>query len=113
MVCWPRYANVLVDKPYKGWPITISQFDNYPKKAVAWLPELIIEGIENPVVEVREAESNKLVYCVRIVGKKFKPKTFAPGMYSIKINNTQNDVSKYLNNIEAKKENSEIIKVTL
>ena len=39
-------------KPYPGWPRTISQQDNYGRKAVAYLPTLKISGRVDPVIQV-------------------------------------------------------------
>ena len=46
MTNWPRQTDPEAPgaKPYEGWPIRISQEDNYSRDAVAWLPTLSIEG---------------------------------------------------------------------
>ncbi|MCD6354987.1 MAG: alkaline phosphatase D family protein, partial [Prolixibacteraceae bacterium] len=50
---WPRFANPESGgKPYAGWPITITQEDNYGRKAYAYLPPLKVKGITDPVVQV-------------------------------------------------------------
>ena len=52
--CWPRHVDVTKPdaKQHPGWPITVNQFDNYQREAIAWLPKLQISGSENPVVQV-------------------------------------------------------------
>ena len=42
--CWPRNIDVTDEKakPYKGWPFTFNQLENYGRKAVAHLPTLKI-----------------------------------------------------------------------
>jgi len=101
MECWPRYADPnCEDQQYEGWPKTISQFDNYGRKALAYLPTISVEGIENPVVEIRKEDSGELVYCVRIKGTEFKPKVFEEGSYRIIIKNTESGVEKVFNNVE-------------
>jgi hypothetical protein len=90
MANWPRYATVGKGSPYPGWPITIDQTDNYGRKPTAWLPE-INSVIENPTVQVFEKKTGKLVYALRIKGKKFHPGVFAKGVYVVKVGNPDTD----------------------
>jgi hypothetical protein len=87
MECWPRFVDVT--KPdatqYPGWPLTISQFDNYGREAIAWLPTLVIDGPANPVVQIVDEYSGDVVYTVRINGRRFTPKVFREGAYTIRI----------------------------
>lgn len=101
MECWPRYANPLMEEQqYKGWPKTISQFDNYGREAFAYLPTISIEGINNPVIEISDEETGELVYCVRIKGNEFKPKVFKQSSYKITLTDTKNDITKVLSGIK-------------
>ncbi|WP_040764665.1 hypothetical protein [Novipirellula maiorica] len=74
MECWPR--NVDVTDPsaeqYLGWPRTISQFDNYNPPSWGKLGEMTF-NIENPVVQLIDADSKEVLYTVRIPGKTFTP----------------------------------------
>ena len=74
MECWPR--NVDVTDPdaeqYPGWSLTISQFDNYNPRSWGKLGELNFD-IDNPVVQVIDAESNEILYTVRTNGRTFSP----------------------------------------
>ncbi|MBT3385869.1 MAG: hypothetical protein HN778_15665 [Prolixibacteraceae bacterium] len=100
MECWPRYANPLQEEQqYEGWPKTISQFDNYGKKALAHLPTISVEGVENPVVEIRDEITGELIYCVRIKGNEFKPKVFKQSTYKITLTDTENDVVRIVNEV--------------
>jgi len=81
---WPRYATVGKGSPYPGWPITVTQKDNYGRKPTAWLPE-IISGKQNPVVKVFNKESGELVYALRISGNRFQPGVFKQGEYTLKV----------------------------
>jgi hypothetical protein len=84
--CWPRNVDITDPeaKQYPGWPKTVDQLDNYAREPAAFLPELKIEGMEEPVVEVIDAQG-ELVYALRIQGNRFRPKVFAPGNYTIRV----------------------------
>jgi alkaline phosphatase D len=85
--CWSRYAdpNSLDGKPYPGWPVIISQFDNYGRAAKAYLPTLKFKGMADPVVQVIDEKNGEIVYTVRAKGDSFRPKVFAAGAYMIKV----------------------------
>jgi len=83
--CWPRYAGPLSGSQYPGWPITINQTDNYGRRPEAWLPTLEIAGPADPVLQVVEEATGETVYTLRIKGREFRPKVFAPGSYTIHI----------------------------
>ena len=89
--CWPRQANPKKDKQYDGWPITINQTDNFLRNATLFLPEIQVNGMKNPVVQVINEKNNEIVYTLRINGTKFLPKVLEPGIYTIKIGDFDND----------------------
>ncbi|MCF6268963.1 MAG: alkaline phosphatase D family protein [Melioribacteraceae bacterium] len=100
MECWPRYANPLNDEEqYKGWPKTISQFDNYGRKAFAHLPTISVPGFENPVVEIVDEKTGELVYCVRIKGNEFSPKVFKQSSYKIIVKDTERELVEVIKGI--------------
>jgi len=74
MECWPR--NVDLTSPeaeqYPGWPRTISQFDNYNPPSWGKLGKLTFD-VENPVVQLADADSGEVLYTVRANGKSFVP----------------------------------------
>jgi len=84
--CWPRFADPHDPKhsQYEGWPRTIPQQSNYGRRAVAWLPPLRFQGVENPVVQIVEEKTGEIVYTLRIAGTTFQPKVFANGTYTVK-----------------------------
>jgi len=84
---WPRWADPSKgDKPYDGWPVTFSQEQNYGRKATGHLPEILVSGITDPVIQVYNESSQEIVYTLRIKGTSFAPKVFNTGhQYSVKV----------------------------
>lgn len=74
MECWPRNVDITdpAAKQYPGWPRTISQFDNYNPPSWGQLGELTFD-VEDPVVQLIDAETNEILYTVRANGKTFTP----------------------------------------
>ena len=85
--CWPRNVDIADPdtKPYPGWPRTISQLDNYGRKAAAYLPTLKVSGMDNPVVQIVDEKDGEIVYTLRINGTEFRPKVFREGTYTIRV----------------------------
>lgn len=106
--CWPRYVDPESEpeKQYNGWPILISQQDNYGRKAMAWLPELKITGIKAPYIEIYNEKTNELIYCIRINENSFKPKTFSKGKYTIRVSDPDKDITLTQNGIQAREKNN-------
>ena len=61
---------------YDGWPIKITQSDNYGRKPKAFLPEITITGLENPVVQIIDEKTNEIIYSLRLNASNFKAKVF-------------------------------------
>ncbi len=87
MECWPRFVDPLQNPSgqYMGWPITISQEENYGRKAVGFLPVLDLEGVQNPIVRVINDQNGEIEYSLRVRGKTFRPKAFEQGTYTLAI----------------------------
>jgi 3-keto-disaccharide hydrolase len=85
--CWPRNVNVLDPdaRMYPGWPKTVHQLENDGREAVAWLPEVVVTGASDPVVEVIAEADGELVYALRVDGQRFVPKVYAPGLYTLHV----------------------------
>ncbi|MEX2400292.1 MAG: alkaline phosphatase D family protein [Rhodothermales bacterium] len=86
--CWPRYVDPRANPEGQcdGWPIVIHQLDNYGRDAAGHLPELRVEGMNDPVVEVHNQRSGEMEYAVRIAGRRFRPKVFdAQSRYTLRI----------------------------
>lgn len=74
MECWPRNVDVtdLSAKQYPGWPLTISQFDNYSPPSWGTLGEMTFD-VEDPVVQLVDASTDEVLYTIRVAGTKFTP----------------------------------------
>jgi hypothetical protein len=83
--CWPRWVDPSEPdaQNYFGWPKRINQMDNYGKKAVAYLPALKINGLENPVIHIIDELNGQTIYTLRISGTSFRPKVFRKGNYTV------------------------------
>jgi hypothetical protein len=73
------------ESQHPGWPLTISQMDNYGREPVAWLPTLKISGDPDPIVEVVNQSTGELEYIVRIKGNEFIPKVFSNDKFIVKV----------------------------
>ncbi len=85
--CWPRWVDPAEEdaNQYPGWPVVLNQSDNYGRTARAWLPDLQIIGMTDPVVQVIDESGGEVVYTLRINGSAYRPGVFAPGSYTIRI----------------------------
>lgn len=74
MECWPRNVDITDSsaKQYPGWPRTISQFDNYNPTSWGKLGELTFD-VEDPVVQLIDADTKEILYTVRAQGNTFSP----------------------------------------
>ncbi len=86
--CWPRFSE---GEQFPGWPITVVSDHNDGRRPVAWLPELVIEGAERPVVQVIAEESGEILYTIRVRGSRFRPPVYSPGSFTIKVGHNRPD----------------------
>ena len=110
--CWGRNIDITnpKSKQYKGWPITISQFDNFNPKKAFFLPKLEVSK-ENQVVTVRKSSSKEVVSSVRIKGKIYQPKVLEEGIYDIEIGEGKN--LKQFFKIQSTKKNRKKLKIKI
>ncbi len=86
LAAWPRWADPASGgRPYRGWPITFAQEDNYSPAPVAFLPQIEVSGMEDPVVQVVHEVSGAVVYTIRIRGRRFLPPVYAAGNYTVRV----------------------------
>lgn len=100
---WRFLADVTnpdTDDQHPGWPVTISQFDNYGREARAWLPTLKINGDPDPVVEVINQTTGETEYMVRIKGNEFIPKVFSEDIFTIQVGYPETGLMKNFENLK-------------
>jgi len=85
--CWPRFSDAKQgdQAQFPGWPITVAMADNDGRKPVAWLPEMILEGASNAVVQVIAESTGELIYTLRTKGNRYQPPVYALGSYTVKV----------------------------
>jgi hypothetical protein len=101
MANWPGYADPAKDKPFPGWPVTVSQADNYGRKITGWLPEVVTQGLSNPVIRIISEHNGELVYNLRIKGNSYQPGVFSYGAYTIEAGDPDRDLWKEIEGIQA------------
>lgn len=83
------------DDQFPGWPKTIHMQENDGRRAAAHLPEIEVQGIENPVVQVVDESNGEILYTRRIRGQNFRPKVFhREGHYTVKVGDPDQEVWK-------------------
>ena len=87
--CWPRFAGAAGMFP--GWPVTVGVDANDGRAPLGHLPELVIEGAANPVVQVVAEATGEVVSSVRVTGNRVRPAVFAPGTYTVKVGRDRPD----------------------
>ncbi|MEJ6572982.1 MAG: hypothetical protein QNL39_13450 [Akkermansiaceae bacterium] len=97
---WAADADVSKgDKPFKGWPKTIKQWDNDGRKIVGNLGVITVKGISNPVVQVVSEATGDILYTLRVQGNSFTPRVYAKGSYTVNIGSQKPD-QKSLNGLK-------------
>lgn len=86
--CWPRFSR---GAQFPGWPITVKIDDNDGRPPVAWLPELIVEGTEHPVVQVISEPDGEILYTIRAPTNRFQPPVYSRGSFTVKIGRNRPD----------------------
>ena len=84
---WPRFANVDegAQTQFPGWPITISADQNDGRKPLGYLPKIIVKGLDRPVCQLRNAETQEVIYTFRSDSPELLLPVYAPGSYVVAI----------------------------
>lgn len=87
VAAWPRHVDPTAKDaaPYAGWPIQIRQEEGYGRRALGWLPAIVVEDMEDPVFRITHEATGEVVYALRIVGRSFRAKVFAEGTYTVEV----------------------------
>lgn len=100
--CWPLLADpTMPGQQFPGWPVSVNVLDNYGRQATAFLPQLEIGGISQPVVQIVDERTGEIEYTVRVNQPWFDPKVFAPGPYTIRVIDPEGNRQRELRNIAA------------
>ena len=85
--CWPRFADVRDGDAaqFPGWPIRFKMRDNDGRKPVGWLPEIVVKGVQKPVVQVVEEMTSEVLYTIRVQGKRWRAPVYQPGTYRLNV----------------------------
>lgn len=108
--CWPRMANPELgdQEQYDGWPIRISQTENYGRKAQGYLPKISVKGLQKPVIEIFNEISKEMVYSLRLNVQEWTPKIFNQmDRYTIKVGEPDTDTWQYKKGVSPGKGNLE------
>ncbi len=74
--CWPRWSapGAGDDEQYPGWPITLTQAEQYAPPGAALLNEIQVEGLDGePVFEVYDERTGERIYSIRWPEPFFSP----------------------------------------
>ncbi len=92
--CWPRFADVNQGDTaqFPGWPISVNMRDNDGRSPVGHLPELVVSGASQPVIQVKNEQGGEILYTVRAASQRFRPPVFADGTYTVRIGRDRPDL---------------------
>jgi hypothetical protein len=77
--CWPRWIDPSQPDAaqYPGWPVICHQLDNYSREPAGFLPRIVVDGLDNPVVQVIAERTGEILYTIRIAGRDIQPRVFS------------------------------------
>ncbi|MBI1903839.1 MAG: alkaline phosphatase D family protein [Planctomycetia bacterium] len=102
--------NLKPDDHFPGWPRTIHMTENDGRPAAAWLSEMRVSGMENPVVQIVDDQTGEIVYTLRIRGTVFRPKVFeAAANYTVRIGDPDRGRMQTIRGIKAQGESSKTV----
>ena len=110
MECWRLLIDAANPKPadqFPGWPKTIRYTDNYGRKPAAHLPLIKVQGLEHPVLQVKNAKTGELVYALRIRGSSYRPPVFdQEESYEVRVGEPDRELWKTLKSLKAENSDS-------
>lgn len=113
--CWPRFSDAKDGEngQFPGWPITVSMEKNDGRKVAGYLPELVFEGAENPVVQVVSEADGGILYTVRVQGDRFRPRVYVEGKYTVRSGRDRPDGQSFTGVLAFDETSSEKLKIRI
>ena len=72
--CWPHNVGPTGEgQQFPGWPVKLRLADLDGRQPVAWLPDLKIEGISDPIVQIIDQESQEIIKVTRAFKGMYRP----------------------------------------
>ncbi|MFC1734840.1 alkaline phosphatase D family protein [Candidatus Hydrogenedentota bacterium] len=90
--CWPYTSDPTAGgKQFTGWPVTVAFEDLDGREAVAWLPDLNIEGDDDPVVQIIDKKTGEMIKITRAHDRFYRPGVFdADTVYTLRVGVPEN-----------------------
>lgn len=109
--CWPRNVDPIANPAgqYEGWPIEISQEENYARKAKGFLPVIEVKGAKNPVLEIFNEKTNELEYAIRMKEPNHRAKVFSEDTFRVNLIDTTSGKKISMGNLKISKETDQPI----
>ncbi len=112
--CWPFLQDPTIPgTQFPGWPVTVDQSENFSGPAAVFLPEILVQGAPAPVVQVVNEKDGEIVYTVRMPGPRFRPRVFAPGVYTVKVSDPEKGLAIEKTGLQALLENQPTVELRL
>ena len=85
--CWPHNASLSQSTgQFSGWPVILGFQELDGRRPVAWLPDLIIRGPQDPVVEIIDQTTGERVKTTRASKGFYRPGVFTPDhQYTLRV----------------------------
>jgi hypothetical protein len=96
---------------FPGWPRTIKMVDNYGRKPAGYLPRVLVHGLPDPVIQIIDEASDRVIYTLRIKGDQFRPMVFRPGRYTVRVGDPETGRVRLLRNVEPAKNVDQVLRV--
>ena len=85
--CWPRWSDPSspAARQYPGWPRTVTQEQQYAREPLGHLAPLVVEGLEEPVVQLVHEPTGELVYARRLASPSLRAPVFDEGPHTLRV----------------------------
>ncbi|MEL7482827.1 MAG: hypothetical protein AAFN41_00595 [Planctomycetota bacterium] len=92
--CWPRGGTPTDPAPrqFPGWPIVVTQDDQYAREPVGFLPTIEIQGTDEPVIQIVHEQTGALMYTKRWPGPRVTAPSFLLGEHTLRIGEQPGDM---------------------